>query len=466
MADENENILIKRIPPSDIEAEQAVLGCMFFDIDGIRAAVDMLRASDFYRPNNQSVFAAIQELFNSGEVVDLVTVKNKLEEKGQLDQAGGVEYLIGLTDLVGTSANCRKYAEIVSGKSLLRRLIRASGEIQEQSYEGRDSVDNILTDAEKKIFDIVTDRRSEDFISIRELISKSVADIEQAAKRNSRITGVPTGFIDFDYKTAGLQNSDLVLIAARPSMGKTAFALNIAQYAAVKKNIPTAIFSLEMSAGQLVNRFISSEARVESGKLRTGRLENDDWMKVLDAIGEISGSPIYIDDTSITPMDIRAKCRKLKLEHGLGLIVIDYLQLMSMGQSGRRSDSMQQEVALISKSLKQIAKELDVPVIALSQLSRANESRKDKRPMLSDLRDSGAIEQDADIVCFLYRQEYYEPENMDVKGKAEVIIAKHRNGSVGTIMLKWLGMYTRFENLEQENTYMPAPKKDDIPFEQ
>ncbi|MCD7777115.1 MAG: replicative DNA helicase [Clostridiales bacterium] len=450
MAEENSNIVIKRIPPNDINAEQAVLGCMFFDIDGIRAAVDTLRSSDFYRPDHQAVFTAIQELFNAGETVDIITVKNRLEEKGLLEQVGGVEYLITLNDIVGTSVNCKKYCEIVSDKALLRRLIKASAEISEECYEGRDNVDNIMQNAEKRIFDIVTDRRSEDFIPIRELISESISTIEEAGKKNSRITGIPTGYLDFDYITAGLQNSDLILIAARPSMGKTAFALNIAQYVSVKKNIPTAIFSLEMSAGQLVNRFISSEARVDANRLKTGKLENDDWMKVLDAVGEISQAPIYIDDTSITPMEIRAKCRKLKLEQGLGLIVIDYLQLMSMGQNVRRNDSTQAEVAMISKSLKQIAKELDVPLIALSQLSRANESRKDKRPMLSDLRDSGAIEQDADIVCFLFRQEYYEPENMEVKGKAEVIIAKHRNGSVGSIFLKWLGMFTRFENLEKD----------------
>ncbi|MCD8214283.1 MAG: replicative DNA helicase [Clostridiales bacterium] len=450
MAEENTNIVIKRIPPNDVEAEQAVLGCMFFDIDGIRAAVDTLRSSDFYRPDHQAIFAAIQELFNSGEAVDIITVKNRLEEKGLLEQVGGAEYLISLSDIVGTSVNCKKYCEIVSDKALLRRLIKAAGEISEESYEGRDNVDNIMQNAEKLIFDIVTDRRSEDFIPIRELISSSISTIEEASRRNSRITGIPTGYLDFDYITAGLQNSDLILIAARPSMGKTAFALNIAQYVSVKKKIPTAVFSLEMSAGQLVNRFISSEARVDANRLKTGKLENDDWIKVLDAVGELSQAPIYIDDTSITPMEIRAKCRKLKLEQGLGLIVIDYLQLMSMGQNVRRNDSTQAEVAMISKSLKQIAKELDVPLIALSQLSRANESRKDKRPMLSDLRDSGAIEQDADIVCFLFRQEYYEPENTEVKGKAEVIIAKHRNGSVGSIFLKWLGMYTRFENMERE----------------
>lgn len=452
MAEENtNNIILNRVPPNDTEAEQAVLSCMLFDADGIRAAVDMLRPTDFYRPEHQAVFAAIQELFNLGDAVDIVTVKNRMEEKGALEQAGGLEYLVSLTDIVGTSVNCRKYCEIVAEKALLRQLIKAGREITEESYEGRDNADSILQNAEKRIFDIVTNRRSEDFIPIRELVSDAVNNIEEASRINSRVTGVPTGFLDFDYVTAGLQNSDLIIVAARPSMGKTAFALNVAQYAAIKKNIPTAVFSLEMSAGQLVNRFISSEARVDLSKLKTGRLENDDWVSVLDAIGSISQAPIYIDDTSTTPMDVRAKCRKLKLEHGLGLIVIDYLQLMNMGSSARRNDSQQQEVAMISKSLKQIAKELDVPVVALSQLSRGNEARKDHRPMLSDLRDSGAIEQDADIVCFLFRQEYYEPENMDVKGKAEVIIAKHRNGSVGSVFLKWLGMYTRFDNLAKED---------------
>ncbi|MCD7854765.1 MAG: replicative DNA helicase [Clostridiales bacterium] len=457
MAEENQNVLLKRIPPSDVDAEQYVLACMFFDIDGIRAAVDSLSSQDFYRPDHQAIFSAIQDLFNAGDAVDIITVKNRLEEKGLLEQAGGMEYLVTLSTAAATSVNCAKYAKIVADKAVLRRLIKASGDISEECYRGADNVDNILQDAEKRIFDIVTNRRSEDFIPIRELISASLSTMEEASKNNSPITGIPTGFIDFDYKTSGLQNSDLILIAARPSMGKTAFALNIAQYAAVKKKIPTAIFSLEMSAGQLVNRFISSEAMVDAGRIKTGRLENDDWLKVLEAVGEISEAPIYIDDTSITPMEIRAKCRKLKLEHGLGLIVIDYLQLMSMGQNTRRGDSMQQEVAQISKSLKQIAKELDVPLVALSQLSRANESRKDKRPMLSDLRDSGAIEQDADIVCFLFRQEYYEPENVDVKGKAEVIIAKHRNGSVGTVLLKWFGAFTRFDNLEKDEYPQQQP---------
>lgn len=446
MAENTENSYINRIPPHDNDAEQAVLSCMLFDNEGIRISVESLRGDDFYNPAHREIFNGILDLYNSGKPVDLVTVKNKLEEMGVFEKIGGMEYMIILANLASTSAKTKYYVKIVSDKSILRRLIKASGEISELSYGNGENIDEIINVAEKNIFEISQNIKSEDFSHIHTVLIDTIDKIEKAASSNNSITGIETGFIDFDRKTAGLQNSDLILIAARPSMGKTAFALNIAQHAAVSCNVPTAIFSLEMSAEQLVNRLLCAEAMVDAQKVRTGGLDQEDWGNIAHAIGVLSESPIYIDDTSgITPLELRAKCRKLKLEKGLGLIVIDYLQLMNSG-STRRNESVQHEIAEISKSLKAIAREMNVPVIALSQLSRAVESRQDKRPMLSDLRDSGAIEQDADVVCFLYRDEYYNKES-EKKNQAEVIIAKQRNGPTGTVDLSWLGQYTKFGNL-------------------
>lgn len=451
MADNNaENSYVSRIPPHDNDAEQAVLGCMLFDIEGVRAAAESIHGDDFYSPANGDIFNAMCDLYNSGKPIDIVTLKNRLDELGLTEKTGGMDYLIQLASLSSTSANTKVYTDIVAEKAVLRRLIKAARAVEEESYGAVENVDYVIAEAEDKIRRIAERRKTEDFEPIVEVLMKSLDRIEAASRSDSNITGIETGFADFDRKTAGLQNTDLILIAARPSMGKTAFALNIAQYAATRGKVPTAIFSLEMSSDQLVNRMLCAEALVDSQKLRLGNLNGEEWGEIARAAGVLSEAPIYIDDTpAITPMMLMAKCRKLKLERGLGLVVIDYLQLMD-GSNGRKNDSQQQEVAFVSKSLKAIAKELEVPVIALSQLSRACESRQDKRPMMSDLRDSGAIEQDADMVCFLYRDEYYNPDT-EKKNQAELIVSKHRNGSTGTVELAWLGMYTKFANLVRQD---------------
>lgn len=447
MSASNENSHIQHIPPHDQDAEQAVLSCMIFDSDGIVVAYETLQGEDFYRPDHKIIFEAIIELYTKNIPVDLVTLKNKLEEKSILEQIGGMSYIIDIAGMVSTSANTKYYAKIVSEKSILRKLIKASGDITSMSYSSKENVDEIINKAEKSIFNIIQNRQSDEFSHIHEILASSIDKIEKIYYSQSKITGIETGFADLDNKTAGFQPSDLILIAARPSMGKTALALNIAQYAAVNNNIPTAIFSLEMSKEQLVNRLLCSQALIDAQKLRTGGLEPDDWPKIARAMGELSEAPIYIDDTpGINTIELRAKCRKLKLEKGLGLIVIDYLQLMS---GNGRTDSRQQEISEISRALKAVAREMEAPVIALSQLSRACESRADHRPMLSDLRESGAIEQDADVVAFLYRDEYYNPET-EKKNQAEVIIAKQRNGPTGTVDLIWLGSYTKFASVEKQ----------------
>lgn len=433
----------QNVPPHDDVAEQAVLSSMFLDREAVAAALEILKADDFYRPDNKAVFEAIEELFSLGISADIVTVKNKLEEKQIFEQIGGLSFIIDISKAVGNSVNVRQYARIVEEKSLLRRLIKTAGEISQISYEGKENVSFIMEKAEKGIFDIIQNRRTEQFANIKEVAVDAFNKIEEVYQSKGKLTGIATGFTDFDAKTAGLQKSDLILLAARPSMGKTAFALNIVQNAAIRGNVPTAIFSLEMSKEQLVNRMLCSEAMLDAQKLRTGELEEKDWLSLIEAMGPLSEAPIYIDDTpGISPMEIRSKCRRLKLEKGLGLIIIDYLQLMS-GNS--RNDSRQQEISEISRSLKAIAREMEAPVIALSQLSRACEQRANHRPMLSDLRESGAIEQDADVVAFLYRDEYYFPET-EKKNQAELIIAKQRNGPIGTVDLTWLGQHTRFGN--------------------
>lgn len=435
----------QNVPPHDDVAEQGVLSSMFLDKEAVAVALEILRADDFYRPDNKVVFEAAEELFFSGVPVDVITIKNKLEEKQVFEQIGGLPFIISISTTVGSSVNVKHYARIVEEKSLLRRLIQTAGEVSQISYEGKESVASIMEKAEKGIFDIIQNRRTEEFTSIREIAVDAFNKIEEVYQNKGKVTGIATGFIDFDAKTAGLQKSDLILLAARPSMGKTAFALNIVQNAAIRGNIPTAIFSLEMSKEQLVNRMLCSEAMLDAQRMRTGELTDTDWPQLIEAMGPLSEAPIYIDDTpGISPMEIRSKCRRLKLEKGLGLIVIDYLQLMS---GNGRNDSRQQEISEISRSLKAIAREMEAPVIALSQLSRACEQRADHRPMLSDLRESGAIEQDADIVAFLYRDEYYFPET-EKKNQAELIIAKQRNGPTGTVNLKWFGQYTKFSSLD------------------
>lgn len=439
-----EKNFIQRVPPHDTEAEQAVLSSMLFDKEAVSAAYEILKPEDFYRPDHQRIYEAMVELFARNVPVDVVTLKSKLDEKGISEQTGGVEYLSYLLSCNYTSAHIRHHAGIVEQKSILRKLIKAAGEIADAGYEGREEIDAILDMAEKSIFSIAQGRNSSDFVHIHEVLVEAVSRIEKIFESKERITGIPTGFTDFDNKTAGLQPSDLILIAARPSMGKTAFALNIAQHAAVRKKISTAIFSLEMSKEQLVNRLLCAEAHMDSQKFRTGDIGQDDWIKIAKAMSPLSEAPLYIDDTpGISAMELRAKCRRLKVEKDLQLIVIDYLQLMS-GSS--RTDSRQQEISEISRSLKAIAREINAPVIALSQLSRACESRSDHRPMLSDLRESGAIEQDADVVTFLYRDEYYHPDT-EKKNQAELIIAKQRNGPTGTVDLMWLSQYTKFASM-------------------
>ena len=435
--------IFQNVPPHDDAAELAVLGAMFLDREAASLALEMLTGEDFYRPDHRQVFEAAEELYHSGVPIDMITVKNKLEEKQVFEQIGGLPFLANISTSVGSSTNMRHYAAIVEEKSVLRRLIRTANNISQMSYEGKTDVNAIMDTAEKGIFDIMQNRHSDQFHHIRDIAVDSIEKIEDIYRSKGKLTGVPTGFVDFDQKTAGLQKSDLILLAARPSMGKTAFALNIIQNAAIRSNVPTAVFSLEMSREQLVNRMLCSEAMLDAQRLRTGELTDSDWADLIQAMGPLSQAPIYIDDTpGVTPMEVRSKCRRLKVEKGLGLIVIDYLQLMS-GNS--RNDSRQQEISEISRALKAIAREMEAPVIALSQQSRACEQRADHKPMLSYLRESGAIEQDADVVAFLYRDEYYFPDT-EKKNQAELIIAKQRNGPTGTVDLTWMGQYTKFGN--------------------
>lgn len=440
-----EEIKNMRIPPHSIEAEQSVLGSMIMDHDAVIVASEILITSDFYRPDHGQIFAAIMELYTTGNPIDLVTIQDRLVQNGVLDQVGGLSYLVELANSVPTSAHIKQYAKIVQEKATLRKLIKVSTDISAKSYEGEEPLDNIMNFAEKSIFDVLQNKKTDDFTGIDEIVLTSIEKIEEAHKSKGGITGIETGFIDLDQRTAGLQPSDLILVAARPSMGKTAFSLNIIQTAGIKNKKSVAVFSLEMSKDQLVSRMLCAEAMIDSQKARTGMLEKDDWDRIAQSIPNITNSRIYIDDTpGINVMDMRAKCRRLKMEKGLDLIMIDYLQLMSGVGDG---SSRQQEISDISRSLKALAREMNAPVIALSQLSRACEQRQDHRPMLSDLRESGAIEQDADVVMFLYRDEYYHPDT-DKKNVGEVIIAKQRNGPTGTVELVWLGQYTKFANMQ------------------
>lgn len=436
-----------KVPPHDLEAEQAIIGSMLTDRDAVISAIEILKEEDFYREDNKAIYTAILNLYNRAEPIDIITVKSELESMGKFEQVGGLEYLAELPEKVPTTANAMKYIKIVEEKSTLRRLIKTANEIIELGYSPTEDVEDIMEGAEKKIFNIMQEKNQKGYAPIKDVLVESFTKLEELYNRKQHITGVPSGFTELDYRTAGFHGSELILIAARPAMGKTAFALNIATNAAVKANVPVAVFSLEMSKEQLVNRILCSESMVDSNKVRTGKLEEDDWTKLAGAIGPLSEAEIFIDDTpGINITEIRAKCRKLKLEKNIGMIVIDYLQLIQ--GSNKRGGSREQEISEISRSLKILAKELDVPVIALSQLSRAAEQRPDHRPMLSDLRESGAIEQDADIVMFLYRDDYYNQDS-EKKDIAEIIIAKHRGGSTGTVELLWLGSYTKFVNLER-----------------
>ncbi len=436
-----------KVPPHDIEAEQAVIGSMLTDKEAVVSAIESLTAEDFYREDNKIIYSAILNLYSKGEAIDIITLKSELSSMGKLDAVGGLEYLAELPEKVPTTANVDKYINIIEEKSTLRTLIKTGNEIITLGYDPTQDVEELMDSAEKKIFGVMQSRNQKSYSVIKDILVDTFVELEDLYNRQQHITGIPTGFYDLDYKTAGLHGSDLILVAARPAMGKSAFALNIATNAAVRANTSVAIFSLEMSKEQMVNRILCSEALVDSNKVRTGKLEDDDWAKLAQASGVLSEAEIIIDDTpGISIMEIRAKCRKMKLEKNIGLVVIDYLQLVQ-GSSKRAAGSREQEIAEISRSLKILAKELNVPVIALSQLSRAPEQRPDHRPMLSDLRESGSIEQDADIVIFLYRDDYYNQDS-DKKNVAEIILAKHRSGSTGTVELAWLGNYTKFANLD------------------
>ena len=438
--------MIKRIMPHSLEAEQSVIGSMIMDRDAILTASEMLIKDDFYHQQYGILFETITELFNGGDAVDIVTLQNRLREKNVPPEISSLEYVGDLVNAVPTSANVKYYAQIVQEKAVMRRLIKINEEIADTCYLGSESLDVVLEDTEKKIFNLLQTRVTSDYVPIKDVVLRALERIEQASKTQGTVTGIPTGFVDLYYKLSGLQPSDLILVAARPSMGKTALVLNIAQYVAFHEDMATAIFSLEMSKEQLVNRLFSLESRVDAQLLRSGNLSDADWEKLIEGAGTIGKSHLIIDDTpGISVTELRSKCRKYKLEHDLKLVIIDYLQLMT---GSGRSDSRQQEISDISRALKQVARELNVPVIALSQLSRQVEQRPDHRPMLSDLRESGAIEQDADVVMFIYRDDYYNKDS-DNKGIAEIIIAKQRNGPIGTVNLVWLPQYTKFANLEK-----------------
>lgn len=441
-----EEVLTKRIMPNSLEAEESVIGSMIMDKEAIVVVIEMLLKEDFYYQQYGLLFQAMVELYNAGEPVDLVTLQSKLKAMNAPIEISSMEFVRDLITAVPTSANVKSYAQIVKDKSLLRSLIKVTEEIENKCYLGQEDVEEIFSDTEKNIFSLLQHRGVREYVPIKEIVLNALEKIEQASKTQGNVTGIPTGFIDLDYKMSGLQNSDFILVAARPSMGKTALVLNIAQYVAFHENMATAVFSLEMSKEQLVNRLFSLESRVDAQILRSGNLNDSDWEKLIEGADVIGRSKLIIDDTpGISISELRSKCRKYKLEHELKLIIIDYLQLMS---GNGKSDSRQQEISEISRSLKGLARELNVPVIALSQLSRAVEQRPDHRPMLSDLRESGAIEQDADVVMFIYRDDYYNKDS-DMKNIAEIILAKQRNGPIGTVNLVWLPQYTKFANMEK-----------------
>ena len=436
-----------KVPPHDIEAEQAILGCMLTDRDSVISAIEVLKEDAFYREDNKAIYSAILGLYAKSEPIDIITVKAELVENGNFERVGGLEYLASLPERVPTTANVEKYIKIVDEKAMLRNLINMSNELVALGYDETEEVDRIMDMAEKKVFDLSQKKNSKGYTAIKDVLVESFAKLEELYNQKGKLSGISTGFADLDLKTSGLHNSDLIIVAARPAMGKSAFAINIATNVAVGSGKGVAIFNLEMAKEQVGNRILCSEAMVDSNKIRSGQLEDDDWVKLASTLGRLSDAPIYIDDTAgISIMEIRAKCRKLKIEKDIGLVVIDYLQLIQ--GSGNRNSSREQEISEISRSLKILAKELDIPVIAISQLSRGVEKRDDKRPMLSDLRESGAIEQDADIVIFLYRDDYYN-EDSEKKNVAEIILAKHRGGSTGTVDLAWIPSYTKFANLER-----------------
>jgi len=434
-----------KVPPQNIEAEQSVLGSILLENEALSKALERLRPEDFYYEAHRQIFQCMIDLYNRNEPSDLITITEILKQKNKLEEIGGASYIADLTEKTATSANIEYYAKITKEKSVLRKLIHSATEISSQAFQAGGNVESILDFSEKTIFGISQYQIRPSFYPLKDIITSSFKKIEELYEKKQLITGVPTGFTDLDAKTSGFQPADLIIVAGRPSMGKTALCLNIAQHAAYEAQIPTAIFSLEMSKEQLALRMLCSEARVDNHKLRSGFIADSEWGKLSMGAGKLADTQIFIDDTpGITVLEMRAKARRMKSEHGLGLIIIDYLQLMSSAQ--QRSDNREQEISEISRSLKSLAKELHVPVVALSQLNRMVESRADKRPQMSDLRESGAIEQDADVILFIYRDEVYHKDSEEAKGKAEIIIGKQRNGPTGEVHLTFINEYTRFED--------------------
>lgn len=440
-----ENELVSKVQPNDTIAEQAVLGSMLVDKDAVIAAVEILVPEDFYREDNKEIYAAMMELYGLGKHIDMITIIDQLKLRGTLEKVGDATYIATLIDNVPTTSNIESYVKIVEEKSVLRKLIKVANDILKMGYGQTEEVDTIIEQTEKKVFDVLQDRNARGYSSLKEVLVTAFDTIEKMYQNKNKVSGIECGFIDLDKKISGLNPSSLIILAARPAMGKSAFVLNIAEYVAMHDKVPVMIFSLEMSKEEIANRMLASESEVDSMKIKNGNdLTSEDWLKLGQASGRLSDIPLYIDDTpGLTSAELRAKCRKAKLEKNIGLVIIDYLQLM---ESKTKSPSRQQEISEISRSLKILAKELQIPVIALSQLSRATESRTDHKPMLSDLRESGAIEQDADIVMFIHREDYYNPET-EKKNIAEIIIAKNRSGETGSVELAWLGQYTKFANL-------------------
>lgn len=441
------SIPLERIPPQNLEAEQSVLGAMLIDREAVVKVSEILHPEDFYRDAHKHIYEAMVDLGERSEAVDLITLTEELRQRGYLDQIGGAAYVAGLANLVPTAANVEYYARIVEEKALLRNLISVATRVAALGYESEEEAATLINSAEKMIFELSQRKARSSFSVLKDVLMDTFSTIEELYNNKGSITGVPSGFVDLDRLTSGFQPSDLIIVAARPSMGKTALCLNIAQHAAVRKQVPVAIFSLEMSKGQLVQRMLCSQAMVDAQKVRTGNLEEDDWQKLTKAAGPLSAAPIYIDDTpGVSVPEMRAKARRLMADKGLGMIVIDYLQLMT--SRSKKSENRQQEISEISRTLKSLARELQVPVIALSQLSRAVEQRQDKRPMMSDLRESGSLEQDADVIMFIYRDDYYNPET-DKRGISELIISKQRNGPVGTVEVGFLREFTKFVNIDR-----------------
>lgn len=447
-----------RIPPQNIEAEQSILGGLMLDREALDQIGDMIEVSDFYKPSHQKVYEAIKELHQKGQPIDIITVTNVLQAHGDLEQVGGPEYLVSLLDKTISSANITSHAKIVREKSLLRRLIQTSSGLIERAYSNEFAdIESFIDQAETEMFKVGENKTATGLVGSMDIVKASIQKIEELYKRKAEITGIPTGFVGLDKKTSGLHPGELTIIAARPSMGKTAFSLNIAQHIALREKKTVAYFSLEMGKESMMMRMLSSESRVSMSEIRNGRIPDSAWPKLINAAGSLSEASLFLDDTSgISPFEIRSRCRRLKAEHGLDVVMIDYLQLMDLKQ---KVESRERAVSEISKSLKAIAKELQIPVIALAQLNRGVEGRSDRRPMLSDLRESGSIEQDADVIMMLYRDDYYDKDDPDKQGRAEAIIGKQRNGETGTVHLKFDAQYARFRDADPEGVSpLPPPQ--------